>query len=254
MAIRDGFRTGTSRCSSKEISARSSESGSPTIDFWHVARVGCRDLSSVDGIVQRREALGAIPESPPGTVLAGGQPALALTMAWAPPFTGNSLCSSPGCCCDGRRQELRPCFILPLKPRRFQGCSEPRLPIAVRVLWLPMQPRGCDTCRSPFATPGLRTAPPATKPFADRQDISHRPDISRVVWARIKGVLPHSVFSNRNLDSGKLRMRWPVSAATALTTAGGTPGTPGSPIPPTGAPLSMMRMCTFGISLRDRKR
>jgi hypothetical protein len=54
---------------------------------------------------------------------------------------------------------------------------------------------------------------------------------------------------NLALDKGRLRMRWPVNAATAFTTAGGTPGTPGSPMPPIGAPLSMMRTCTRGIRL-----
>lgn len=52
---------------------------------------------------------------------------------------------------------------------------------------------------------------------------------------------------NRVLDSGSERTRWPVKAATALATAGGTPGTPGSPMPPMGAPLSTIRTCTRGI-------
>ena len=55
-----------------------------------------------------------------------------------------------------------------------------------------------------------------------------------------------------SLARGRLRRRRPVSAATALTTAGGTPGRPGSPMPPIGAPLSTIATCTRGIRARSR--
>jgi hypothetical protein len=60
--------------------------------------------------------------------------------------------------------------------------------------------------------------------------------------------IPHpSTPFKSSFESGRLRMRWPVSTEAALTTAGGTPGRPGSPIPPIGAPLSTMRTCTRGM-------
>lgn len=48
---------------------------------------------------------------------------------------------------------------------------------------------------------------------------------------------------------GSLRIRLPVSAKTALATAGAIGGVPGSPTPPGGSALGMMWTSTTGISL-----
>ena len=50
--------------------------------------------------------------------------------------------------------------------------------------------------------------------------------------------------------SGSSRRRWPVSANTALATAGAIGGTPGSPTPPGFSVLGTMWTSTTGISFR----
>ena len=63
---------------------------------------------------------------------------------------------------------------------------------------------------------------------------------------------PHAFGTKR--EKGRSRMRWPVSLAQALPTAGAIGGTPGSPTPVGFSSDGTMNTSTFGISLMRKTR